>query len=73
MEPLFCTWIKNNIPNWDEVSCFLDSAAVSILVVILVELTNTETAVVTLSRAILNFQKATNQGGVVVGALFLMN
>ena len=35
----------------------LDSAAVSIFVVILVELTNTETAVVTLSRAILNFQR----------------
>ena len=42
----------------------IDSAAVSIFVVILVELTNTETAVVSPPRALLNFQKATNQRGV---------
>ena len=42
----------------------LDSAAVSIFVVILVELTNTETAVVSPHRALLNFQKATIQRGV---------
>ena len=22
VEPLFCTWIKNNIPNWEEVASF---------------------------------------------------
>ena len=49
----------------------VDSAAVSIFVVILVELTNTETAVVSPPRALLNFQKATNQRGVLSGAFFL--
>ena len=47
---------------------FVDSAAVSIFVVILVELTNTETAVVSPSRALLNFQKAINRRGVLSGA-----
>ena len=49
----------------------VDSAAVSIFVVILVELTNTETAVVSPPRALLNFQKATIQRGVLSGAFFL--
>ena len=50
---------------------FLDSTAVSIFVVILVELTNTETALVSPPRALLNFQKATNQRGVLSCAFFL--
>ena len=49
----------------------LDSAAVSIFVVILVEMKNTETAVVSPPRAQLNFQKATDQRGVLSGTFFL--
>ena len=52
--------------NWEA----LDSTAVSIFVAILIELTNTETAVVSPPRALLNFQKATNQRGVLSGAFF---
>ena len=48
----------------------LDSAAVSIFVVILVELTNTETAAKTPPTVMQNFQKATNQRGVLSGAFF---
>ena len=47
----------------------LNSAAVSIFVVILVELTNTETVVVSPPRALLNFQKAINRRGVLSGAI----
>ena len=56
---------------WTNCECCLDSTAVSIFVVILVELTNTETAVVSPSRALLNFEKATNQREVLSGAFFL--
>ena len=52
---------------------FLDSSAVSIFVVILVELTNTETAVVSPPRALLNFQKATDQRGVAEKAISICN
>ena len=48
----------------------LERTAVSIFVDILVELTNTETAVETFPRAMLNFQKTTNQSGVLSGAFF---
>ena len=51
--------------------CQVDSTAVSIFVDILVELTNTETAVVTPPSAMLNFQKATHQRGVLLGAFFV--
>ena len=51
-----------------EINLILDSAAVSIFVVILVELTNTETAVVSPPRALLNFKKAINRRGVLSGA-----
>ena len=50
--------------KWPKQVKNVDSTAVSIFVVILVELTNTETAVVSPPRALLNFQKATNQRGV---------
>ena len=53
--------------NWSKV----DSTTVSIFVVISVELTNTETAVVSPPRALLNFQKATDQRGVLSGTFFL--
>ena len=46
-----------------------DSAAVSIFVVILVELT--KKVVVSPPRALLNFQKATDQRGVLSGTFFL--
>ena len=57
--------------KWPKQVKNVDSTAVSIFVVILVELTNTETVVVSPSRALLNFQKATIQRGVLSGAFFL--
>ena len=50
---------------------WVDSTAVSIFVLILVALTNTEMAVVSPPRALLNFRKATNQRGMLSGAFFL--
>ena len=66
---LYFSW--NLIIIYSNFSLNLDSTAVSIFVVILVELTNTETAVVSPPRALLNFLKATTQRGELSGALFL--
>ena len=77
MDPRDASASKNNIYlDYPKITdcifqqSYLASAAVSVFVVILVELTNTETVVGSPLKAMLNFQKATNQREVLSGPFF---